>query len=368
MSADKGMKIILVGCGAVAERLYAPCLRHLVDDGVLGDMVLIDRSEKQIEKVHRILPNASVRVHLSEVDTELDGSLVIVALPHNLHARATITALQAGAHVLCEKPMARTVEECDAMLTTETASARLLAIGHFRRFFPAVNVIRDWIAEERLGKLISFRFLEGEVYSWPAASASFFSREAAGGGVLIDAGAHTMDLLLWWMGSVEELVYSDDASGGVEANCILKLKMQSGVVGFVQMSRDWPLANQYYFEFERGWLLYTCDIVDSFRWGWSGNHLAYHVVIEDDLGVGFDRLPKSVRSGCTMMRCFERQLSNVLAAIQGKQRLVCPGTEGRKAVGLIERCYRERQVLRQAWLPKNEQAKLETFRNDEVRP
>jgi predicted dehydrogenase len=350
-----------VGCGAVSEILYAPAIKRLVNEGRIGEVVLVDRSEERIEKSRRLLPHASGRADLSTILDEVDTSLVIVALPHNLHAPVTIKALHAGAHVLCEKPMARTVQECDLMLEAEAVSSRLIAVGHFRRFFPVTNLIRQWIRAERLGRLRSFRFLEGEIYSWPAASASFFSRETAGGGVLIDAGAHTLDLLLWWMGPVGELHYSDDAAGGVEANCVIKLETESGVSGYVQMSRDWPLSNQYHLEFENGWLLYTYDMVDSFQWGWHGDSVAQRVMIEDGSKVGFDRLPKSGRVEVTFRRCFELQLLNVLEAMQGQASLVCPGSDARQTVALIERCYVGRQVLRQPWLSGKEQLKLNAF-------
>jgi len=282
-------------------------------------------------------------------------------LPHNLHAPVTLKALEAGAHVLCEKPMARTVDECDLMLDAAAVADRLVAVGHFRRFFPVAKLIRDWIKVERLGRLRSFRFLEGAVYGWPAVSTSFFRYETAGGGVLIDRGVHTLDLLLWWMGPVEDLEYSDDAAGGVEANCVIKLKTKGGVVGYVQLSWDWPLANQYLLDFEKGWLLYTCDVVDSFQWGWHGDPMAQRVVIEDGVQVGFDHLPKSAAVASTLRRCFELQLRNVLAAVQSREPLMCPGSEARKVIALIQRCYGERKVLRQPWLSEREQSRLDNF-------
>src|SRR5262249_6227750 len=116
MSTNCITGVTLVGCGAAAELLHAPAINQLIMDGILTNVVLIDRSEVRIEKIRRILPDATGHGDLSEVLHELNGSLVIIALPHNLHAPAAIRALEAGAHVLCEKPMARTSEECDQML------------------------------------------------------------------------------------------------------------------------------------------------------------------------------------------------------------------------------------------------------------
>jgi predicted dehydrogenase len=257
--------------------------------------------------------------------------------------------------------MARTVEECDQMIEAAKNADRLLAVGHLRRFAPVAKLIRDWIQAERLGKLKSFRFLEGQAYRWPVVSDSFFRREIAGGGVLIDRGAHTLDLLLWWAGPVAELDYSDDAAGGVEANCVIRMKTEAGASGYVQLSWDWPLANQYLFNFEKGWLLYTYDVVAGFQWGWHDSSTSQRVVIEDDVRLGFDHLPKANPVTSDLVSCFELQLRNVLAAIAHEEKLVCPGSEARNVIALIEKCYRERRALRQPWLPKTEQSKFETL-------
>src|SRR5437867_3079684 len=150
MTTNCVTKVTLVGCGAASELLHAPAIKQLIAGEMLTSVVVIDRSEPRIEKLRRILPQAAGHADLSDVLYELDGSLVIVALPHNLHAPITIKALEAGAHVLCEKPMARTSVECDQMLAAAASSGRLLAVGHFRRFFPVTKLIREWIKQERL--------------------------------------------------------------------------------------------------------------------------------------------------------------------------------------------------------------------------
>jgi predicted dehydrogenase len=349
--------LVLVGCGAVAEFLYAPAIRQLADEGAVGRIFIIDRSLNRIESISRILRNASGHADLAEIIAELPDSLVIVAFPNDLHAQIAVTALRAGAHVLCEEPMARTTEECDLILKAASSTARLVAVGHMRRFFPVTRLIREWIADQRLGKLKSFRFLGARATSWPVVS----GRQSAGGGVLIDHGVHWLDLLLWWIGPVQELEYTDDAAGGVETNCVVKFKMQSGVDGYLQMSCDWPLPERYFFDFEKGWLIYDYDVPDRLEWGWHQDHFAQKSTIEQMRGVGFDRLPNPEPITFALSDAFERQLSNVLAAIQGREPLVCPGEAGKRAIALVERCYAGRRLLAQPWLPPQERVKLESL-------
>ena len=351
-------KIFLVGCGAVSEILYVPLLGTLIAEGQCRSIVVIDRSDARIEKIRRKLPQVSSYHSLTEAGDSISESLVIVALPHNLHAPVTIEALTAGAHVLCEKPMACSVDDCDAMIRSAESAGRQLAVGHFRRFFPVANTIREWIKNEFLGKLKSFRILEGEIYSWPAASESFFSRDIAGGGVLIDAGAHTIDLILWWLGEPESVNYWDDSAGGVEANCVLKFRMQTGATGYLQMSREWPLTNKYCFQFERGWIVYTCDNPNTFEWGLHGDRFLQKVELQKANGSGFDSLPKVGLTSAGFGQCFEAQLRNGLNAISGTERLVCSGKDARNTIALIERCYQNKRPLPQTWLPEQEQAAI----------
>ena len=179
--------------------------------------------------------------------------------------------------------------------------------------------------------------------------------------MLTDRGVHTLDLLLWWVGPLAELDYSDDAAGGVEANCVIRMRTEAGASGYLQLSWEWPLANQYLFNFDKGWLLYSYDLVDSFHWGWHDSSTSQRVAIEKDTRLGFDHLPKASPASTHLFGCFELQLRNVLAAIAHEEKLVCPGPEARNTVALIERCYRERKPLRQPWLPETEQSKFEAL-------
>jgi hypothetical protein len=93
----------------------------------------------------------------------------------------------------------------------------------------------------------------------------------------------------------------------------------------------------------------------------SSDPVAQRAAIDDGFKLGFDHLPKSAGVMPASKSFFELQLMNVLVAVQGKEPLICPGNEAREAVALIERCYARRQHLRQPWLPKMEQSKLEAL-------
>jgi predicted dehydrogenase len=347
------MKVALVGCGAVSELLYGKALQQLAAEGLAATSAVVDPNPRRTAIVGAMLPGARQCAGLEEALQETKPDLAIIAAPHRLHADQVVQCLEASVAVLCEKPMATTVAECDRMIAAAERSGRVLAVGHFRRFFPSCQVIKQMIATGALGAVRSFRVLEGETYSWPAQSASFFKRAEAGGGVLIDAGAHTIDLLLWWLGAVAEVHYEDDAMGGVEANSVLRLKMASGAVGTVHLSRDWPLPNRYVIECENGWVTYICDQVDRLEWGFHTPAFG----LATELRQVADHLAEPRQLGAaapSFMECFVNQLRNVVAAMKGQAPLGVSGVEARKTVVLIEDCYRNRQLLAMPWLESAE--------------
>jgi len=350
---NKPYKVALVGCGAVSEMIYAPLLARLVQERLVEIVAIVDPNSDRTEKIKKVFMTSRSYQNISSLFDEDFPDLAIIASPHKFHADQTVACLDRGIHVLCEKPMATTSTDCDRMTDAAAKVGCVLAVGHFRRFFPSCELIKEILDAGLLGPIESFRFLEGETFSWPAQSGAFFNRTESGGGVLIDSGAHTLDLLLWWMGEVAEVEYHDDALGGIEANCRMRLKMVNGAEGIVQLSRDWPLPNRYVIECKKGWLAYTCDVVDRLEWGLCKSAYGLNAHIQQILASGRDArlLGASVRS---FTESFMAQLRNVVASISGSESPRVPGTEAKKCVTLIEQCYQRRQLLDMPWLSEKE--------------
>ena len=178
---------------------------------------------------------------------------VLVATPHSTHGEIVADCLEAGKVVLCEKPLATTVAECDEMIACASRSSGELYVGLFRRMFPSYRWLKHLLDTSHLGRTESFLFEEGGSYNWPTATGFFWNRSLAGGGVLADTGAHTVDLLCWWLGDWESVEYSDDNLGNMEANCRLEITMKTGVKGALTLSRTHALSNRFRIECEHGW-------------------------------------------------------------------------------------------------------------------
>jgi UDP-N-acetyl-2-amino-2-deoxyglucuronate dehydrogenase len=132
---------------------------------------------------------------------------VCVCTPHPLHARATVEAAEAGAHILVEKPLAATLKDCDAMIATAAGHHVVLGVVSQRRFFEPVQRIRAAIDQGKIGTpvlgttvMLSWR---DEAYyrsdPWRG------KWETEGGGVLVNQSPHQLDLLQWFMGPIAEI-------------------------------------------------------------------------------------------------------------------------------------------------------------------
>jgi len=328
------IKLAILGCGAIVKGIHLPvsALSEQVKVTALVDKSL-PRARELAEKYN--VPIVADDYH--EIIDQIDAA--IVALPNYLHAPVTIDLLQHGIHVLVEKPMALTTSDCDKMIKAASDAGTVLAVGLNCRFFLSSQYVKQVLKDEWLGHIKSFDLRQGIIYRWPIASDFIFRKEMAGGGVLTDIGVHALDLLLWWLGDYESVEYYDDAMGGVEANCELHLRLQSGVSGVVELSRVRDLRNSWIIRGERGTLKVGVDI----------NPLIHLTVENRDIVLA----GHAVRSEIVDRRIqdvFRRQLDDFANAIDNHRPPFVPGQEGKHAVKLIETCYALKQPLKQPWM------------------
>ena len=185
-----------------------------------------------------MLTGSDWRAMLNEFDA------AVVAVPHMLHAPIGIGLLEAGKHVFMEKPLATKVADCERMIAAADAKGVVLSVGLLRRYLRIARWTKALIESGTLGEIKSFDVREGFVFNWDTSTDAILRPTLSGGGVLMDTGAHTLDLVTWWLGDVASLDYRDDAAeGGVEADCVLECRMASGATGRVELSRTRELSD-----------------------------------------------------------------------------------------------------------------------------
>ena len=330
------LRVGIVGCGAVTQRAHLPVCTATPGIKITA---LVDPNIGRAEQLAKEFGVGQARADTSNLRSSIDAA--ILAAPHALHARIGVELLRQGIHLLVEKPMALSSVECDSMIEAAGQAGAVLAVGLMRRFAPWNQYVKKVLDAGVLGTIRSFEIREGTRYNWPVASDFFFKKEAAGGGVLIDTGAHTLDTVLHWFGDPERVEYFDDAQGGVEADCEVRLLMKDGCIGTVELSRTRNLGFRYRIHGERGTLE-----VDSYG---SRCKLTFG-------GYGLEGVPCNLsdpEDDGEYLRTMAASLHNWRDAILNNVPPTVTGHEGRRSISLIETCYRLRQPLVYPWLNKS---------------
>jgi predicted dehydrogenase len=327
-------RIAILGSGAVTNLLYHPALQELLDEIEL--VGIADLNRHCAEPLLKEFPSAKFFADYHPMLEQLRPDGVIVALPHFLHQPASIDALRMGIGVFCEKPMAISSQECDQIEAAVRETGCVFCVNLTRRRFPSTQEIKRMVAARALGALTAFEATEGGPYGWPAMSFSFFDRKISGGGVLMDSGVHTLDLLQWWLGPIEVGEFLDDAAAnGVECDCVAELSV-NGVRGSLRMSRSVELPNVYRLQFERGWIEWDHDDATQFRYSSDGQTTVAATV----------KCEARWASGSRFTFALAGQLRDFARACRGQSAdgLVLAG-EARKSVDIITRCYGQRREL-----------------------
>ena len=196
------VRIGLIGCGKITERLALPQLRGR-SDVVVAALVDRDRSIAQ-----RLADQFEIDQRLIWTDwtcmlKEADLEAVGVCVPNYLHAEITVAALNAKKHVLVEKPIAMTLAEADAMIEAARTNERYLMVDQTQRFDPVHEVAYEILRSDLLGRVTQLHGRIGHAGPeyWCGSETSWFlDTRQSGGGALMDVGIHVLDLLRWLSG------------------------------------------------------------------------------------------------------------------------------------------------------------------------
>lgn len=194
---NKEINFAIIGCGRIANR-HA---EHIVNNGKLKAVCDIDflKSKTLGDKY-----NATAYSNIEELlksEPELD--IISICSPNGLHAEHTIKSLNAGFHVLCEKPMAITVHDCGEMIkAAEKNNKRLFAIKQ-NRFNPPVAAVKKAIDEGKLGKIYSIQLSCFWNRNDNYYKNSWKGTKKMDGGTLFTQFSHFIDLLYWIVGDVK---------------------------------------------------------------------------------------------------------------------------------------------------------------------
>jgi len=255
------LKAAIIGCGGIANGKHMPAIRQIEE---LEMVAFCDIVVERAEKAAKQYGTADAKTYKDYKDVLKDKAIdvVYVLTPNREHSFITIDALNAGKHVMCEKPMAKTSKEAKEMVETAKKAGKVFTIGYQNRYRDNSQYAKKMVARGDLGEVYMAKahaIRRRGVPTWGV----FLDGEAQGGGPLIDIGTHALDLTLWTMdnykpktvlGSVYHKLNSHGDCGNIFGPWDpAKFTVEDSAFGFITMENGATIF------LESSWALNTVD-------------------------------------------------------------------------------------------------------------
>jgi UDP-N-acetyl-2-amino-2-deoxyglucuronate dehydrogenase len=325
----------IIGCGRIAQR-------HAEHIKSRGDLVAVCDVDK--DKADKMAADTGAKAYYSVEDLIKSGEkidVVSICSPNGLHATHAISALNAGYHVLCEKPMGLNVHECGEMIkAAERMNKRLFAIKQ-NRFNPPVEAIKKVIDEGRLGKIYSI-----QLSCFWNRNPDYYKNSWKGtlkldGGTLYTQFSHFIDLLYWLIGDVKQVKammgnYSHQGIIEFEDTGVVVLEFFNGAIGTINYT-----VNSYKKNMEGSLTIFgekgTVKIGGQYL-----NELEYQEIE----GYKIENLPEGNKANNYgtyqgSMSNHDKVYDNLIEVLQNNGAISTGSFEGLKTVEIIEKIYRE---------------------------
>jgi predicted dehydrogenase len=326
------IRFAIIGCGRIAER-------HANLASNYGVLIAVCDTvpEKAIALANQY--HASAFYHIDDLlQQHLDLDVVVICTPNGLHATHTILSLQAGYHVLVEKPMAITVTDCKAMMLAAEKSGKQLFTIKQNRFNPPIQALKNAIVQNQVGQLFSFQL--SCFWNRPAAyyQNSWHGTELDGG-VLYTQFSHFIDLIFWLFGDIKSVdaitknfIHQDLIAG--EDTGVVLLELESGALGTINYSVNSVGKNV------EGSLTIIADKLTLKIGGEYLNTIAYQQGHEIQLfNTGAQQLPNEYGSYQGSMSNHHKVYENLVQTLQEHLPYYATAYEAMKTVEVIERIY-----------------------------
>lgn len=191
---NKRIRLAIVGCGGMSEV-------HTQRFFKLGDrlqvVACVDIIEERARAAAALFPGAKAATDYRTVLDEVDA--VLLVLPHHLHAPIGIDCLRAGKHVLLEKPMANTEQECLELIAASKKAGRVLMIAYCMRYHPLVVRMKELLDANTYGEVFQVSIWTEQLTMYHPGHWAL-SAKTLGGGQFFSHGCHYVDILLWFLG------------------------------------------------------------------------------------------------------------------------------------------------------------------------
>lgn len=325
--AGKAIRVGIVGCGQMG-RWHLDSYKKNPHAKVIA---VADSDFSRAQAFAKEIDAKPYSSHAEMIANEALDGVSLCTIP-STHKEIAIDLLNAGVHVLCEKPMAISVDQAEEMTKTAKERKRLLLTAFKFRFFDEVMKAKALLDQGGLGKVSSFRLMFGGYIDM--AGTWFVQKKLSGGGVIMDNGPHAVDLVRFLFGEIQSVVAHTTRCQDVdvEDTAQITLHMRNGVIGTADLTWSNSIPARTYLEIygENGTILLDFEGL-SYRFkSWSE----------------WKREPNSV----DMRTAFARQISHFVDAIHGNGPLRLNGEDGWRSQAAIECAYQSLDLGRKVEL------------------
>lgn len=331
----------IVGCGRIAQR-HAEHINNKAQLAAVCDIVKVKADEMALKYGARAY--YSLEELLAAEKDQID--VLSVCSPNGLHAHHAILGLKSGVHVLCEKPMALTAQDCGEMIKAgERTNRRLFAIKQ-NRFNPPVEAVKNIIEEGRLGKILSVQLSCFWNRNPDYYQNSWKGTKDLDGGTLYTQFSHFIDLLYWLVGDVKNVQaymgnYAHQGIIEFEDTGVVIVEFQNGAIGTINYT-----VNSYQKNMEGSLTLFgekgTVKIGGQYL-----NELEYQQIE----GYRIENLPEGNKANNYgnyqgSMSNHDKVYDNLIEVLQHNAAISTSSFEGLKTVEIIEKIYRSAQTVK----------------------
>ncbi len=329
------LRFAIVGCGRIAER-HA---EHIVKQAKL---VAVCDTKEEKRNLFAKKYNCKAYTTIDELlEKEKNLDLVAVCTPNGLHAEQSVKALRANVNVLCEKPMAITVKDCELMIEEAKKTKKHLFIVKQNRFNPPIAALKKVIDEGRLGKIVSVQLncfwnRNDKYYE----SSDWKGKMKLDGGTLFTQFSHFIDLLYWMVGDVKNIHaitknYLHKHNVEFDDSGVIALEFVNGAIGTINYT-----VNSFEKNMEGSITIFGEK--GTVKVGGQYLNVLEHQSIEN---YKIENIPESKPANDYgyyqgSMSNHDKVYENIIDVLTGNGNIATSGYEGFKTVEIIERIYK----------------------------
>jgi len=331
-TTKKGLKVGIIGCGRVTEMRHLPVLSEIPDIEVAA---LADSDPERLEIIGRKFGISSMFREFRQLVSQPDLDIVAVCVPANCHAEVAIEALQEGKHLFIEKPLALSLDDCDAIIEKVRPGQHAL-VGFNLRHHRLVWQAQKFISERLIGPIEAIRSIHTSFHSTVP---TWRERRRTGGGVLFEQAVHHIDLWRFLLQKEVREVYAVARSYEWEdLSATIIAQMEGGIVISAVFCEQTSAANELEIIGRKGKLFISGYRFDGLRFEpFSGNpgslssriHEITHTL--KNVPVAISSINRKGEHHST----FREEWRHFCQVVRGEAEPKCTLEDGRRAVQVV---------------------------------